>query len=119
MPHSCRYHVMDVAFMLFARRAGDLVGVRGVADVVARRAGLGGYHGRGWPSRKKPPVGPVSGRVAAQTMPAAPSATGRPPGPPMSVATQPGQIALTRIPSPRSSAASIRVSALRATLEAL
>ena len=50
----------------------------------------------GGPSRKKPPVGPESGRVAAQTTLAAPASTGRPPGPPMSVATQPGQTALTR-----------------------
>ena len=52
--------------------------------------------GAGCPSRKKPPVGPESGRVAAQTTLAAPASTGRPPGPPMSVATQPGQTALTR-----------------------
>ena len=52
-----------------------------------------GHHGSGWPSRKKPPVGPESGRVAAQTTLAAPASTGRPPGPPMSVATQPGQTA--------------------------
>lgn len=30
------------------------------------------YHGIGCPSRKNPPVGPPSGKVAAQTMPAAP-----------------------------------------------
>ena len=35
----------------------------------------------------------------------------------MSVATQPGQTALTRIPSPRSSPASVRVNALSAALE--
>ena len=34
----------------------------------------------GGPSRKKPPVGPESGRVAAQTTLAAPAATGLPPG---------------------------------------
>src|SRR5437762_2625765 len=50
---------------------------------------------------------------------AAPSATGRPPLPPMSVATQPGHTAFTRIRSLRNSAASIRVSALRAAFERL
>ncbi|KOY55061.1 hypothetical protein [Streptomyces sp. XY332] len=30
------------------------------------------YQASGFPSRKKPPVGPESGRVAAQTTPAAP-----------------------------------------------
>ena len=68
-------------------------------------------------ARKKPLVGPSSGSVAAHTMPAAPSATGRPPLPPMSVATQPGQTALTRMASRRSSAAKTRVSALSAALE--
>src|SRR5580693_10722610 len=75
------------------------------------------YQGSGLPSRKKPPVGPESGRVAAQTTLAAPSATGRPPGPPMSVATQPGQTALTRIPAGRSPAASVRVSAFSPALD--
>ncbi len=41
-------------------------------------------------SRKKPPVGPPGGSVAAQTIPAAPKATSRvAPGPPMSVLTPP------------------------------
>ncbi len=44
---------------------------------------------------------------------------GATPGPPISVATQPGQTALTRIRSPRNSAACIRVSALRAALDAV
>jgi hypothetical protein len=39
----------------------------------------------------KPPVGPSSGGSMAHRTLAAPWATGRPPGPPMSVATQPGQ----------------------------
>ena len=39
---------------------------------------------------KKPPVGPSSGRSTAQSTLAAPSETGRPPAPPMSVAAQPG-----------------------------
>jgi len=68
--------------------------LEGSAEVVEG----GGYHGTGRPSRKKPPVGPESGRGAAQVTLAAPSATGRPPGP-MSVATQPGQTALTRTSS--------------------
>src|SRR5439155_19295767 len=79
----------------------------------------GVYHGSGLPSRKTPPVGPPSGRVAAHTTPAAPSATGRPPLPPMSVATHPGQTALTKIPASRSSAASTRVKAFNAALETL
>ena len=37
----------------------------------------------------------------------------------MSVATQPGQTAFTRMPSSRSSAASMRVSAFRAAFERL
>jgi hypothetical protein len=37
-----------------------------------------------FPSRKYPPVGPSAGSIAAQTMPAAPSETGRPPVPPIS-----------------------------------
>ncbi len=74
------------------------------------------YHGTGRPSRKKPPVDPPSGSSTAHTTDAAPSRTGRPPGPPMSVATQPGHTELISIRSRRSSAASIRVSALSATL---
>lgn len=77
------------------------------------------YQGRGWPSRKNPPVGPSSGRSAAHTTLAAPSATGLPPTLPMSVATQPGQTLLTRMPAPRSSAASMRVKALSATFDVL
>ena len=46
-------------------------------QVVVPAAGWHGYHGRGRPSRKKPPVGPSSGRTAAQTTLAAPAATGR------------------------------------------
>lgn len=55
------------------------------------------YQSIGRPSRKKPPEGPSGPSVAAQTIPAAPSATLR--GalePPMSVRTQPGQTLLTR-----------------------
>lgn len=46
---------------------------------------------------------------------AAPSCTGRPPAP-ISVSVQPGQIAFTRMPSARTSPASVRVSAFNAAL---
>src|SRR5207244_8372341 len=82
------------------------------AETLHRSQRLTRYHGSGRPSRKNPPVGPSFVNVAAHTTLAAPAATGRPPAPPMSVATQPGQTAFTRMPSSRSSAASIRVSAL-------
>ena len=60
------------------------------------------YHGIRWRSRKNPPVGPLSGRVASHTGVSAPCATLR--GaclPPMSVLTHPGQAELTRILDPR------------------
>src|SRR5262249_25071883 len=86
---------------------------------VARVDGLlAVYHAIGRPSWKKPSVGPSSLNSAAQTTPAAPSATGRPPCP-MSVSVQPGQTALTRMPSRRNSAARIRVIAFSAALETL
>ncbi len=47
-------------------------------------------------SRKRPPLGPSSNRVAAQTIPVAPSSTRRPSLPPISVATHPEHTALTR-----------------------
>jgi hypothetical protein len=37
------------------------------------------YHGMALLSQKNPPLGPLSGSVAAQTIPFAPSSTGRPP----------------------------------------
>ena len=79
------------------------------------------YHGAGLPSKKNPPVGPLSGNVAAHTIPFAPSSTGRPPPPPISVATHPGSTELTKIPvaAESSSAARIRVNAFRAALETL
>jgi hypothetical protein len=58
--------------------------------------------------------GPSSG--TPQTMEAAPSAMGRPPLPPMSVAVQPGETALTSTAESRSSTASVRVSAFNAAL---
>src|SRR6188472_778650 len=78
------------------------------------------YHWACLPSKKNPPVGPLSGNVAAHTIPFAPSSTGRPPLPPISVATHPGSTELTKMPVPAgSSAARIRVNALRAALEML
>jgi mannosyltransferase len=78
------------------------------------------HHGNGRPSRKNPPVGPSSGRSTAQSTLAAPSATERgAAGPPMSVRTHPGQVALTRIPVPRRSAARTRVIAFSAALATL
>jgi hypothetical protein len=69
----------------------------------------------GLPSRKKPPVGPPFGSVAAQTTLAAPSFTLRGAlAPPMSVATQPGQTEFTNMPLPRNSPASVRVNAFNA-----
>src|SRR5262249_40160698 len=77
-----------------------------------------GYQGisRRW--RKKPPVGPPSGRVASQTAVSAPFSTGTVAfGPPISVLTQPGHMALTRMLVPRSSSAKMRVRAFRAPFE--
>ncbi|RIV36066.1 hypothetical protein D2L64_20745 [Micromonospora radicis] len=53
-------------------------------------------------SLTKVPVGPPSGRVASRTGVAAAASTGRPWPPVKSVATRPGQTALTRIPVPAS-----------------
>src|SRR5215213_32776 len=76
------------------------------------------YQGIGRRSRKKPPVGPLFGRVAAQTAPSAPSSTGRGARePPMSVWTQPGSTELTRMPLPLSSEARMRVRAFSPVLE--
>ena len=62
-------------------------------------------------SRKKPPVGPSSANMAAHTIPAAPSATGRAPisSPPGNVAVNPGRTAFTRISDSRSSSAKVTV----------
>ena len=76
------------------------------------------YQGMGRRSRKKPPVGPWLGGMAAQTMDLAPSSTGR--GafePPISVWTDHGFAAFTRMPLPRRSEARMRVRALREVLE--
>ena len=58
------------------------------------------YHGAGLPSKKKPPLGPLSGNVEAHTIPFAPSSIGRPPRPPISVAAHPGSTEFTKIPVP-------------------
>ncbi len=60
----------------------------------------------------------ASGGAPQHTL-APPSATGRPPLPPMSVATQPGHTLFTSTPVPDSSAASWRVNAFSAALDAL
>jgi hypothetical protein len=77
------------------------------------------HQGMGFPSRKKPPDGPLSGRVAAQSTLAAPSVIGRAPisSIPGAVAVRPGATELTRMPVPSSSAASLEVRALTAALE--
>lgn len=77
------------------------------------------HHPIGWPSRKKPPLGPPGASVAAHTMPEAPCLTFRSAlTPPMSVLTQPGQTELTMMPRELSSCASVRVSTLSAAFEA-
>src|ERR687885_2952892 len=77
------------------------------------------YHGTALPSQKNPPLGPLPGSVAAQTIPFAPSSTGRPPRPPISVATHPGSTEFTSIPVFTSSAASFLVSIFNAAFEML
>jgi len=77
------------------------------------------YQGADLPSKKNPPLEPLSGNVEAHTIPRAPSSTGLPPWPPISVDTHPGSIALIKILVPRSSAAITLVSAFSATLETL
>ena len=74
------------------------------------------YQGKGWPSRVRVPVGPPLGMVTAQMTLAAAWASERPSGL-RSLAGQPGQTALTRMPSLASSAASSRVRALSPALE--
>ena len=75
------------------------------------------HQGMGFPSRKKPPVGPSS-RSAAQRIEAAPSPSERgAPGPPISVRTQPGQTELIFTARPSNSGAMIRTRALSAALE--
>jgi len=54
------------------------------------------HQGKGWLSRKNPPVGPSSGSITASDHACSPVFTGRPPVPPISVATSPDRP--TRIP---------------------
>src|SRR4051812_49479349 len=71
----------------------------------------------GSPSRNTPPVGPDGGSLHAQRTEAAPFATGRgAPGPPLSVRTQPGSVAFTRIARGRNSSAKSRVMAFSVAL---
>src|SRR5689334_19880198 len=74
------------------------------------------HHAMVLPSRKKPPCGPSAPKVAAQTMPLAPTSTERlAPAPPISVLTQPGQTELTCTRA--LCRAKMRVSALSAALD--
>ena len=77
------------------------------------------YHGIASPSQKNPPVGPSSDNVAARTIPFAPFCTGRPPRPPVSVATHPGSTEFTNMPVFVSSAASFLVNTFNAAFETL
>src|SRR5256885_9686850 len=76
------------------------------------------HQGKGWPSQVRVPVGPPLGMVTAQMTLAAAWVIERPSGW-LSLAGQPGQTALTRMPSRASSAASSRVSALSAAFDTL
>src|SRR5262249_61186111 len=89
-PFLDRLHIGNPGRKRGARRSASPPVHRDVVVV----PGHGVYHGSGLPSRKKPPVGPLSGSVAAHTTPAAPSATARPPPPPLAGATPPGPAAL-------------------------
>ena len=101
-----------------ARREGPVPAAPPAAPPDATIASQPRYQGIGSRSRKKPPLGPSSGRVASQTAVSAPSSTERGAlSPPIRVLTQPGQRELTRIPEPASSAASTRVRALSAVFE--
>ena len=82
------------------------------------KAVVGHYQSIGSLSRKNPPVGLLSGSVASQTIVSAPCSVVR--GafcPPISVLTQPGQTAFTRIFLSLSSSAKIRVNAFNAVFD--
>ena len=99
-------------------RVLDKIDELGLTDNTPMRRWVAVYHGIGWRSRKKPPLGPSSGRVASHTMVSAPCSTERSAsGPPMSVRTQPGQTELILTPDSLSSSARMRVRALSAVLE--
>ena len=69
-------------------------------------------------SRKNPPEGPSAGSVASQAAVSAPFSTERAAlGPPMSVRTQPGHIALILTSPGPSSEAVMRVNALSAAFD--
>src|SRR6185369_12347982 len=71
------------------------------------------YHAIALRSRKNPPVGPLSGRVASQSAVSAPFSTDRfAPRPPIAVRTHPGSTEFIRIPIPSLSAARTRVTTL-------
>ena len=81
--------------------------------------GASAHQGCGRPSRKKPPRGPSSGRVAAQTTPATLAETGRAPmdSAPGHVAVRSGSTALMMTGVPSNSAAKVDVRASSAALE--
>ena len=82
------------------------------------RAGEVPYQAIIFLSRKNPPVGPPSSRVAIQTAVSAPSAVDRSASaPPISVRTHPGHIEFTRMFVPIDSYARTRVTAFRAAFE--
>lgn len=95
---------------------GLLWGCGAIADKGVLYAG---YQGYGWPSREKPPRGPSSGRVAAQTIPGTLSAMGLAPmvSAPGQVAVRSGSTALMMTGVSASSAARVAVRARRAALE--
>ena len=73
----------------------------------------------GFPSLKKPPVGPSFSNAAAQTIPRAPLLlNGVQIAPPMSVRTHPGHTAFTFIPYSLSFSANWMVGTFNAALDA-
>src|SRR5436189_6360928 len=84
----------------------------------SRSKGQLGYHLTGAASRKKPPRGPLSGKVTAQMTLRASSWTGLAPiaSAPGYVAVRPGHTALTSTGVSDSSAANVAVSAFSAAL---
>jgi hypothetical protein len=91
-----------------------LMSLRFARSIQLRRV----YQPKGSASRNRPPRGPSSGSVAAQTTPAALSVTGRAPiaSAPGYVAVNPGQTAFTMTDVSANSAARVLVRALRAAL---
>ncbi len=86
-----RLHINDVGH--HTANVSDRIG--SVNYVYAR---FRNYQGIGWRSRKKLPVGPLSGNVASHITVSAPSAgVFEALAPPISVLTQPGQRAFTKM----------------------